>query len=64
MLFILISYFHLFHTFFVFLIGHLAPMDLPAQSLDMLKRFIHDESFADTILPSDRKLNHKLIRHK
>jgi hypothetical protein len=33
--------------------GHLAPMDLPGPSLDMIKRFIHDESFADVPLPSE-----------
>lgn len=33
--------------------GHLAPMDLPGATLDMLKRFINDESFTDILLPSD-----------
>ncbi len=35
------------------LLGHLAPMDLPGPILDMLKRFINDESFIDIPLPDD-----------
>ena len=32
--------------------GHLLPMDLPAASLEMLRRFLNDESFSDVKLPS------------
>lgn len=47
------------------LLGHLAPMDLPGPSLDMVKRFIHDQSFADIVLPPDciENLNSLLIFH-
>lgn len=34
--------------------GHLLPMDLPQQALEMMRRFLNDESFADTPLPSER----------
>lgn len=47
-----------FDNAFSFLIvrnsGHLLPMDLPQQALEMIRRFIDDESFADTPLPSER----------
>jgi hypothetical protein len=33
-----------------FVTGHLFPMDLPAQALDMLNRFTQNQSFADSIL--------------
>lgn len=38
-------------------VGHLAPMDLPGPSLDMVKRFIHDKSFEDVVLPSECTLS-------
>lgn len=28
-------------------------MDLPANALDMIKRFLYNESFADTVLPNE-----------
>jgi carboxypeptidase C (cathepsin A) len=33
--------------------GHLLPMDIPAQALDMLQRFLNNASFADVPLPSE-----------
>lgn len=34
-------------------LGHLLPMDLPANALDMLRRFLYNQSFADTVLPNE-----------
>jgi hypothetical protein len=34
--------------------GHLMPMDLPANALDMIDRFIHGRTLADTPLPNEK----------
>jgi len=48
---------------FAFLIvrnsGHLLPMDVPQQALDLLVRFINDQSFADVVLPSEDSYRRK-----
>jgi hypothetical protein len=33
--------------------GHLLPMDIPRQALDMFQRFLNNVSFADVPLPSE-----------
>lgn len=33
--------------------GHLLPMDLPEIALAMMRRFLHQQSFADQMLPSE-----------
>jgi carboxypeptidase C (cathepsin A) len=33
--------------------GHMVPTDVPVQALDMLRRFLNEESFIDHALPSD-----------
>jgi hypothetical protein len=35
------------------LTGHLLPMDLPAQALEMFRRFLEAETFHDVTLPTD-----------
>lgn len=51
------EYFTMDEGVFSFLIvrnsGHLLPMDLPEASLEMLRKFISGESFADKILPRE-----------
>jgi Serine carboxypeptidase len=51
------EYFKLDQTKLSFLIvrnsGHLLPMDLPAQALDMISRFVRDQSLADVPLRSE-----------
>lgn len=38
--------------------GHLLPMDQPAAALDMLRRFLDNESFADVHLPTEESYEH------
>jgi len=41
--------------------GHLLPMDLPANALDMITRFMYDLPFNDVDLPSERDYIDKLL---
>lgn len=41
--------------------GHLLPMDLPANALDMINRFIYNIPFNDVDLPSERDYIDKLL---
>lgn len=34
--------------------GHLLPMDIPQNALEMITRFLNYESFADVTLPNER----------
>lgn len=40
--------------------GHLVPMDLPEQALDMITRLVRGQSFADQAIPSDSEYMAKL----
>jgi hypothetical protein len=44
--------------------GHLLPMDLPDVALEMLRRFISDETFADVLLASDDYYKLKVVVNK
>ena len=33
--------------------GHLLPMDIPRTALEMIRKFIHNEQFADLVLPNE-----------